>query len=140
MKEFQIAVEFRQKSWLNQRHQNTVLEFERDHNLAHVIVDEPQGFTSSIPAVWEVPCRDVAILRLHGRNRATWEKKGLRSSAERFNYLYTDAELRGLVRPIQTLAARAKQMHVLFNNCYRDYGQRNALELQQLLDKGKLYS
>jgi hypothetical protein len=38
-------------------------------------------------------CPGLAIVRFHGRNRSTWEAKGLRTSAERFNYLYSDAEL-----------------------------------------------
>lgn len=63
-----------------------VLVFERENGLAHVVVDEPQGFASSIPAVWEVTSPDVAVVRLHGRNRETWVKKGL-TAAERFNYL-----------------------------------------------------
>jgi hypothetical protein len=33
-----------------------------------------------------------AIVRLHGRNRATWAKKGI-SATERCNYLYADEEL-----------------------------------------------
>jgi uncharacterized protein YecE (DUF72 family) len=35
------------------------------------VLDEPQGFPSSVPAVWEATSPDLAIVRLHGRNRAT---------------------------------------------------------------------
>jgi len=31
---------------------------------------------------------------LHGRNAETWDKKGLKSASERFNYKYTRDELR----------------------------------------------
>jgi hypothetical protein len=41
----------------------------------HVVVDEPQGFNSSIPSIWEVTTPQLAIARFHGRNRETWEKK-----------------------------------------------------------------
>ncbi|MGH6636773.1 MAG: DUF72 domain-containing protein [Opitutaceae bacterium] len=49
-----IAVEFRNKTWLEERHRAEVLAFEGENGLAHVVVDEPQGFAGTIPAVWEV--------------------------------------------------------------------------------------
>jgi uncharacterized protein YecE (DUF72 family) len=131
---YRIAIEFRNKSWLDERHREEVLSFERDHALVHVIADEPQGFASSIPAVWEVTSPGVAVVRLHGRNREAWEKKGLATSAERFNYLYPEDELRGLVEPVRGLAARTQEVHVLFNNCYRNNAPRNAIELRQLIE------
>ena len=75
--------------------------------------------------------KSVAV-RLHGRNRETWEKKGL-TAAERFNYLYSGDELTSFVDPVRELATHASQVHVLFNNCYRDNAQRNAAELSRLI-------
>jgi uncharacterized protein YecE (DUF72 family) len=129
----QVAVEFRHRSWLNEKHADEVLAFERKHNLAHVVVDEPQGFVSSIPAKWEVTCQSVAVVRLHGRNRQTWEKKGLSTAAERFRYLYSQDELQELAPPIKSLAKEARMVHVLFNNCYGDDAQRNALDLRRFI-------
>lgn len=51
---YQLAVEFRHKSWFAEAHREHVLAFEHEHGLAHVAVDEPQGFAGSIPPVWEV--------------------------------------------------------------------------------------
>jgi uncharacterized protein YecE (DUF72 family) len=127
-----IAVEFRNKSWLDERHRAEALDFERAHGLVHVVVDEPQGFASSVPAVWEATSPELAILRLHGRNRATWQKKGI-SAAERFDYLYSEAELRALAGHVGGLAEGATEVHVLFNNCFGDNAQRNALQFQGLL-------
>jgi uncharacterized protein YecE (DUF72 family) len=128
-----IAVEFRNKSWFAEKHADKTIAFERDHGLVHVVVDEPQGFPSSVPAVWETTSPDLAIVRLHGRNRATWSKKGI-STAERFNYLYSDEELRRLAGSVNGLGGFARELHVLFNNCYRDNAQRNALMLQDLMN------
>ncbi len=128
-----IAVEFRNKTWFGERHRDEVLAFERENGLAHVVVDEPQGFASSILAVWDATSPEVAVVRLHGRNGETWMKKGL-TAAERFNYLYRESELREFVTPIEALATRAARVHVLFNNCYRDYAQRNAAHLRRLFD------
>jgi uncharacterized protein YecE (DUF72 family) len=79
----------------------------------------------------------LAIVRFHGRNKETWEKKGLASAAERFNYLYSKAELRDLAAHLKELSENAEETHALFNNCYRDYGQRNAIDFQRLLSSAK---
>ena len=130
---FQLAVEFRNKSWFGEKTRDKSIAFERDHNLAHVVVDEPQGFPSSVPQVWEATSPDLALVRLHGHNRETWAKKGLATSAERFNYLYSAAELGALVEPVQHLARRARRVNVLFNNCHGDKAQRNAAQFRQLV-------
>ena len=101
--------------------------------MVHVVVDDPQGFASSVLAVWEATCPALAIVRLHGRNRATWTKKRI-SAAERFNYLYSDEELGEISGHAHALGAQVRELHVLFNACYRDNAQRNALELQALMD------
>ena len=54
---YQVAVEFRNRTWFDDKHRSEVLDFERKHRLAHVVVDEPQGFSSSIPSVWKSPLR-----------------------------------------------------------------------------------
>ncbi len=90
------------------------------------MVDEPQGFTSSIPAVWEITTSKLAIFRLHGRNTATWEKKGLTASSERFDYEYQESELREFLPTVQHLAQRVEHVHVVFNNNLRDQGIRGA--------------
>ncbi len=110
-----------------------MLGFEREHRFAHVVVDEPQGSAFSIPRLWEATSPEVAVLRLHGRNRETWAAKGL-SAAERFNYLYSRDELNELVAPMRRLTERTAAVHVLFNNCHTDYAQRNALDFARLLE------
>lgn len=62
-----------------------------------------------------------------------WAKKGLKTSAERFNYLYSTAELEALAAPVQDLASRARRAHVLFNNCHGDKAQRNAAQFRRLI-------
>jgi uncharacterized protein YecE (DUF72 family) len=128
-----LAVEFRNKSWFGDKTRERTLAFERSRGLAHVVVDEPQGFPSSVPQVWEATSPELALVRLHGRNRATWAKKGLASAAERFDYLYSVAELAELADPVKALSARARRLHVLFNNCHGDKAQRNAAQFRDLL-------
>ena len=130
-----MAVEFRNASWWTSHVRDSTLAFERDHRLVNVIVDGPQGFASSVPAVWEVTCPELAIVRLHGRNTATWEKKGLKSSSDRFNYDYPESELAELAQPIQAISRQAAATHVVLNNNYEDQGQRNAKTLMRLLQR-----
>lgn len=75
----------------------------------------------------------LAIFRLHGRNAATWEKKGLASSSERFDYEYQKQELREFIAPVRQLAEQAEHVHVVFNNNLRDQGIRGATIFSRLL-------
>ncbi len=128
------AVEFRNGSWVNEKNVERTLRFLTDRHLAFVMVDEPQGFKSSLPAVTAVTSSDLALVRFHGRNAATWEARGI-SPAERFRYLYSSDELGEWVPRIRTAAAEARETHVLMNNCYANYGTTNARELARLLEE-----
>lgn len=62
-----------------------------------------------------------------------WEKKGA-SVAERFNYLYTEEELREWVPRIREIASKTSQLHVLFNNCHQDKAVVNARQVRFMID------
>lgn len=132
MKDDLVAIEFRHVSWLNDRHVDETLDLERRLGLVHVVTDAPRGFSSSLPAVWEATHPELAIVRLHGRNAATWQK-ATRTAAERFDYHYTDEELREFVEPVKQLATHTNAVHVLFNNCREDKAQRNAYTMREML-------
>jgi uncharacterized protein YecE (DUF72 family) len=131
---FTLAIEFRNRTWFEgERHAARTLAFERDNGLVNVVVDEPQGIPNTIPSVWEVTNPELALLRLHGRNHATWNRKGLAASSQRFDYEYDRAELSGIAEGVRGLATRARRVHVLFNVNHEDQGQRGARDLTQLL-------
>ncbi len=46
------------------------------------------------------------------------------------NYLYSGQELQEFAGPVGELVKHTGELHLLFNNCYRDNVQRNALELK----------
>jgi uncharacterized protein YecE (DUF72 family) len=137
---YQISLEFRNHTWFEDKHRSAVLAFEREHSIAHVVVDEPQGFSSSIPAVWEVTSPVLAVFRLHGRNAQTWDKKRLVASSERFDYEYREEELGPFVEPVRRLAQQARRVHVVFNNNLRDQGVRGARLFGTLLATGSRFS
>lgn len=132
---YQLSIEFRNRTWFEGRHEAITLDFERKRRLVNVIVDEPQGMANTIPSVWVVTNPALSIVRLHGRNRETWNRKGLSASADRFNYDYNDEELADLGRQIQSIAASS--IHVVFNNNYEDQGQRNARTLTKIIESAK---
>jgi uncharacterized protein YecE (DUF72 family) len=127
------AIEFRHHSWMEGDRVERVLAFLHEHDFAYVCVDEPQGFSSSVPPV-VAATGPVAVVRFHGRNRDTWEKKDI-SAAERFAYDYTERpeELEEWVGRIGALHEDDRPVHALMNNCYSDYGVRSGQLLAQLL-------
>ena len=84
---FATGVEFRHGSWFDGDERTArTLDFLRRLGAAHTVVDGPQGFANSVPAVWAVTAPHHALLRLHGRNVRTWNAKGHTSASDRFNY------------------------------------------------------
>ena len=129
-----LSVELRHRSWFaSAEAARATLAFLRDLGVAHTVVDGPQGFANSVPAVWEATHPRFALLRLHGRNAKTWNIRGAVSASDRFNYDYPDSELAELVPRLERLAAQAMQAHVVFNNNMEDQGQRNARTMVGLI-------
>jgi len=129
---WRVAVEFRNGSWLNEKNRDRTLAFLSERSIPFVMVDEPQGFKSSVPPEVAVTSPDLAIVRFHGRNATTWEAKNI-TPAERFRYLYTRDELSEWVPRIREVAGEAREVHLMFNNCYANYGTTNAREIADLL-------
>jgi uncharacterized protein YecE (DUF72 family) len=131
LKGMRVAVEFRQSTWMSGRNRAQTVHFLRKHDLINVCVDEPQGLPNSVPMVAEVTSR-IAMLRLHGRNSAAWNKPGA-GVQERFRYLYSGEELRSFVPIVRDFAASAAETHVVFNNCHQDFAVQNARDLIGML-------
>ena len=127
------SVEFRHRSWFSEAQAASTLAFERELGVVHTVVDAPQGFSNSVPAVWQATHPRFALLRLHGRNAESWNVKDAAAASERFNYDYAEAELADLAGRVAELAPQAAETHVVFNNNMEDQGQRNARSMLALL-------
>ncbi|MFF4891045.1 DUF72 domain-containing protein [Micromonospora chersina] len=121
--------EFRHASWFDGDNAEETLGFLRQHDLPFVCVDMPQGHKSSVPPVLAATA-DLAVVRFHGHSDK-WTSKDIH---EKFGYDYSKRELRDWAPKLRELAGEAERTHVLMNNCYRDYAQRNATTLAGLLD------
>jgi len=122
-----VCVEFRNHTWMTEDNQKETLDFLSARNLPYVCVDEPQGYPNSIPPVLAATS-DLAVVRLHGHSDK-WESKDIQ---ERFRYRYDGKELKKWAGNVRHLAGDADETHVVFNNCYRDYAQVNAQQLEAL--------
>jgi uncharacterized protein YecE (DUF72 family) len=132
-----FAVELRNASWFNEKNVERTLRFLSDNKIPFVMVDEPQGFKSSVPALVTVTSPELAVMRFHGRNSDNWEKKGI-TPAERFRYLYDRDELADWAPKLAEAGKQTRDLHVLMNNCYANYGSTNARELAKILGDLKL--
>lgn len=127
-----MNVEFRHGSWLSSERRERVFEMLASHRFVFVGVDEPIVATG-LPFVVRATHPEIAMLRLHGRNVTGWTKKGA-SVAERFHYLYAPSELAEFVPALLDLSQKTKKVHVVFNNCIRDFAVVGARGLTALLE------
>ncbi len=126
------AVEFRHRDWLAEGTRERTFALLERNAFAYVAVDEPQGLESSVPPVSAATSRALAVVRFHGRRAEFWEGAVAKVS-ERFRYLYDGGQLAEWVSKVLALAERAEEVHLVFNNCYANYGTTNAKEMGRLL-------
>ena len=143
----EMLVEFRHASWLDDEHRADTLRLLEELRATHVIVDAPriEGAKNVVPTVLGLTT-PTAYVRFHGRNASTWNKRG-GSAAERFDYLYSDEELREWVDPLRELSGESEQAYAFFNNNATSPDGRggrmaqaaaNAKALQRLLQAEKV--
>jgi len=112
----EMLVEFRHSSWLDEDAREDTLRFLEELGATHVIVDAPriEGAKNLVPTVPALTSPTLYV-RFHGRNASTWNKRG-GGASERFDYLYSNDELREWVAPLRKLAEQAQQAYAFFNN------------------------
>ena len=101
-----------------------------DLSLALVVVDAPRA--AKLPTVLEATTPELAVIRFHGRNDEPGRSPALPLPSASIT-LYSRPQVAGLGAKIETLAAKADNVHALMDNCYRDNGVRNTADLADLL-------
>ena len=129
---WRVAVEFRNRTWFEDRLRERTLDLLRRNGFAYVAVDSPPGFTSSVPPIAAATSPALGVVRFHGRNTDTWEAKVTQVN-QRFRYLYDEQQLAEWVPMIRAISEQTEEMHLVFNNCYGNYGTTNAREMAGLL-------
>ena len=127
-----LAVELRNKHWVEEEQLQKTLDFFRERKIAFVAVDAPEtSHFMAMPKADFITTPELGYMRLHGRN-ATGYVTG-KTVAERFNYLYTDKELEEIAQRTASLANQADEMHVVYNNNASDYAIQSASRFKELI-------
>jgi uncharacterized protein YecE (DUF72 family) len=124
------VVEVRHESWNNPE---VITEFMR-HKVGFCNIDQPLLGGSLGPT--EHVTSGVGYVRLHGRNYEQWFEGDNRD--DRYNYLYTPAELEKWRDKVKIISQRAGSTYVIANNHFQAKAAVNALELRHLLDGKKV--
>jgi uncharacterized protein YecE (DUF72 family) len=119
-----LYVEFRHASWIKPE-TPAMLE---SLGLGCVAVDEPQ-LPKMVPPV-PLVSGDTAYVRFHGRNAEKWYSG---DGHARYDYLYSEEELREWLPKIEEIRKRVKAMRLYFNNCHLGQAVTNAKQMAQLL-------
>jgi uncharacterized protein YecE (DUF72 family) len=108
-------VEFRHRSWLDEENRAPTLAFLEELGATNVVVDAPRTEAKNLVPTVVARTSPLAYVRMHGRNAATWNARG-GSASDRFDYLYSDDELREWAGPLADLGRQVEEVYVLFNN------------------------
>jgi uncharacterized protein YecE (DUF72 family) len=115
LRERGLAIELRHKGWVEGERLEKTLDWYEDHGAAFVCVDSPPGdHVPILPPVDAVTRRDLAYLRMHGRDTEGYLRG--KTVAERFGWIYSDDELAEIAERAKHLAENAAEVHVAFNN------------------------
>lgn len=130
--DYNYAVEFRHRSWLNERGKEvdpSALEALRERNVANVLLDGP-----GLP-VTKAETADHAYVRFHGRNYDIWfrDEREDDHRLNRYDYLYETKQLETWVPRIKEAELKAAKVRIYFNNHARAKAIKNAFQLMDML-------
>jgi uncharacterized protein YecE (DUF72 family) len=117
-----LVVEVRSGEWVREE----PLDFIRSLGVGFCNIDQPP-MRGNIPLTAHA-FGPVGYLRLHGRNSAAWFAEDA-GAAERYNYLYSPAELDEIEQALGRIAEQVERMFVIANNHYRGQAVSTGLEL-----------
>jgi uncharacterized protein YecE (DUF72 family) len=119
-----LIVEFRYNDWLN----NEVYDFLNKNEITYTCVDEP-NLLNLLPKQ-DIVTSSTGYIRFHGRNKTTWYDT---SKGDRYDYLYTEEELKEWLQLIKNIKDKTKILYILFNNCHNGSAPLNANMMKKLL-------
>jgi len=125
--EYPCVLEVRHASWNNPE---TLQSFARQ-KVAFCNIDQPL-LGRSLEGTEHVTA-PLAYVRLHGRNYDHWFEAD--KPHDRYNYLYSEAELEGWKDKIARMARKAEVTYVIANNHFEAKAGVNALQLGHMLTR-----
>lgn len=118
-----LFFEFRHSSWVKA----AIPSFLKSLGAGYVNVDEPQ-LPGLLPPQ-EIVTSDFGYIRFHGRNEAKWWTG---QGSERYDYLYSDNELKSWTGHIKEILRKTLKTYIFFNNHPRGQAIRNSKQMKVL--------
>ncbi|MFO7882210.1 MAG: DUF72 domain-containing protein [Kosmotogaceae bacterium] len=122
-KDYKVAGEFRNVEWSKNNVLNEVSTY-----LIPVTVDEPK-IGKLFPYI-PVKSNNISYFRFHGRNPNWFSAEG----SERYNYNYSEKELRRFANDVVEFLKGDNEVYVYFNNCHMGQAVNNALRFRELVE------
>jgi uncharacterized protein YecE (DUF72 family) len=126
---FPVVVEFRNAEWYSAR----VIDGLKERRVGLCSVDVPR--LEGLPPISDMVTSDIAYVRFHGRNEATWWNG---DAGSRYEYLYSKEELNSWIPRLEVLSVQASKLRVFFNNHRHGDAATNAKDLTTLARVAKL--
>jgi uncharacterized protein YecE (DUF72 family) len=127
-RDYPMAVELRHRSWSDDF--SSTLSLLNSHDAALTQIDEPK-FKVSIRQNQLPNISGFYYMRLHGRNAEQWWKH--EKSEDRYNYLYSAAELKPVSETADAARRLVKKFYLYFNNHFASKAVVNAVMIKSQL-------
>ncbi len=124
--ELPVVVEFRNAGWVSEETFTLLQKL----SFGFCCVDEPR-LNGLMPRIVRATS-PLGYVRFHGRNAAKWWHH--EHAYERYDYLYTEEELREWVPRIRELSDETERTYLFFNNHYEGKAGQNAQMMASLLN------
>jgi len=111
---YDFVIEFRDFSWMR----DEVFKLLSDNKIGYCIVDEPL-----LPAILKVT-GEFSYIRFHGRGNRPW-----------YYYDYRVEELQEWKNKLNELSSKSKKVYVYFNNHFKGYAVKNALQMMKIIGR-----
>jgi uncharacterized protein YecE (DUF72 family) len=123
LKPYPLVIEFRNRDWLGE----TTYKLLKKDKLGICVVDEP-----ALPRLLPyepMATSSIGYFRFHGRNKQWFQA----DAHQRYNYLYSPAELKGFLPGIKQVAQQTTKTFAFFNNCFMGQSAQNAAQIREML-------
>jgi uncharacterized protein YecE (DUF72 family) len=123
MDDIPLVFEFRNQTWLTEQ----TFSFLEKSKVGFCIVDEPKlpKLMTYVPKATS----EIGYFRFHGRN-PNWFNV---PTSVRYDYLYSEGELKEFVPDIKDISKKTAKTMVFFNNCHAGSAAKNAAQMAKLL-------
>ena len=123
MEDISLIFEFRNQTWLKEG----TFQFLEKNGIGFCVVDEPK--LPKLMPYFPRATSEIGYFRLHGRNPDWFNVP----TSVRYNYLYSEGELKEFVPDIKDISKKTVKTLIFFNNCHAGSAAKNAAQMAKLL-------